>query len=169
MDRRALLKSLSAAGALALLPTEAFAAWERVATGLLPADGLSADQLTRIGTIADLILPRTDTPSATDVGVPAFVNVIVSENYTDSDRNAFIANIESIDPTPTGIDAIESWGDRRAEPARTYWRLKGLIIHGYFTCERVMKDVLHTEVMPGKFDGNAPMPIAIQARRPRHG
>src|SRR3954467_14799798 len=103
----ALLKSLSAAGALALLPTEAFAAWERVATGLLPADGLSADQLARVGAIADLLLPRTDSPSANDVGFPAFVNVIVAENYTDADRAAFIANIDSLDPSPAGIEAIE--------------------------------------------------------------
>ena len=150
MDRRALIKSLTAAGALALLPVDAFAAWERVAAG---AGELTPEQLEHIGAIADAILPRTSSPSATDVGVPAFVNVIVSENYTDSERSAFVANLDSIDPL--GLDALESWGDRRAEPARTYWRLKGLIIHGYFTSERVMKDVLHYEVMPGKFDGNA--------------
>src|ERR1043166_9453834 len=131
MDRRSLLKSLSAAGALALLPHEAFAAWERVAAGLTPADGLTDAQLARVAAIADVILPRTDSPSATDVGVPAFVNVIVSENYSDADRAAFVANIDSLDPA--GLDAIESWGDRRVEPARTYWRLKGLVIHGYFT------------------------------------
>jgi hypothetical protein len=157
MDRRALLKSLTAAGAIALLPTEAFAAWERVAAGLMPADGLTPEQLARIGSIADVILPRTNTPSATDVDVPAFVNVIVSENYSDADRAAFVANLDSIDPN--ALDTIEQ-GDRRSEPGRTYWRLKGLIIHGYFTSERVMKDVLHTEVMPGKFEGNAAMPHA---------
>ncbi len=155
MDRRQLLKSLSALGALTLLPTEAFAAWERVAMGPALADGLTAEQLARIGAIADVILPRTNTPSATDVDVPAFVNVIVSENYTDAERSTFVANLDAIDPN--ALDTIEK-GDRRAEPGRTYWRLKGLIIHGYFTSERVMKDVLHTEVMPGKFEGNAAMP-----------
>lgn len=160
MDRRALLKSLTAAGALALLPTEAFAAWERVATGILPADSLTPEQLAHIGAIADTILPRTDTPSATDVAVPAFVNVVVSENYSDADRAAFVANLDAIDPN--ALDKIEA-GDRRAEPGRTYWRLKGLVIHGYFTSETVMKDVFHNEVMPGKFEGSAPVPIA------RHG
>jgi hypothetical protein len=38
--------------------------------------------------------------------------------------------------------------------------LKGLIIHGYFTSEAVMKRVLHTEIMPGRFDGAAPIPHA---------
>jgi len=73
------------------------AAWARVAAGSTPADSLTAAQLALIGTIADTILPRTDTPSATDVGVPAFVNVIVSENYTDTDRTAFVTGLEAID------------------------------------------------------------------------
>jgi len=159
MDRRSLLKSLAAAGAVALLPDEAaFAAWARA--GSRRAHGLTSAQLDRIGAIADAILPRTHTPSATDVGVPAFVDVIVSENYTDADRAAFIANLDAIDAN--ALDAIEA-ADRRAEPQRTYWRLKGLVVHGYFTSERVMKDVLHYEVMPGRFNGGAPMPSA------RHG
>ena len=144
MHRRALLKSLAVA---AFIPADT---WARIASGA--RGDLTPEQLEHIGAIADVIIPRTDTPSATDVDVPAFVSIIVTENYTDAERSAFLANLDSIDPH--GLDALESWGDRRAEPARTYWRLKGLIIHGYFTSERVMKDVLHYEVMPGKFDGN---------------
>ena len=155
MDRRSLLKSLAAAGVVALIPdADAFAAWTRITSGATVANGLTDVQLARIGAIGDRILPRTETPSATDVGVPAFVDVIVSENYSDADRAAFTANLDAIDPN--ALDTIEA-ADRRAEPQRTYWRLKGLIIHGYFTSERVMKDVLHYEVMPGRFDGSAAM------------
>lgn len=151
MDRRSLLKSLAAAGAVALLPDDAaFAAWTRVASRT--AGSLTEAELAHIGVIADVILPRTDTPSATDVGVPAFVDVVVSEHYTDADRAAFVANLAAIDPG--ALDRIEA-ADRRAEPQRTYWRLKGLVIHGYFTSERIMKDVLHYEVMPGRFEGSA--------------
>ena len=80
MERRDLLKAFGAATALALLPHEALAAWTRVDSGQPPSSGLSDAQLALVGAIADTILPRTDTPSATDVGVPAFVDVIVSEN-----------------------------------------------------------------------------------------
>ena len=176
MDRRDLLRAFGSATALALLPTDTIAAWSRVAAGLRPTDGLTDAQLALVGAIGDTILPRTDTPSATDVAVPAFVNVIVAENYTDADRTAFLAGLDAVDahsssnagasfaqlsPDARGreIEAIESSKDRRTEPARTYWRLKGLILHGYFTSERVMKDVLHIEVMPGRFDGAAPMKI----------
>lgn len=118
MDRRSLLKSLAAAGAVALLPDDAaFAAWIRV--GSRTGRGLTDAQLARIGAIADVILPRTDTPSATDVGVPAFVDIIVSENYSADDRAAFVANLDALHPNSLG--AIEA-ADRRAEPQRTYWR-----------------------------------------------
>lgn len=147
-----------------------------MATGLRPAGGLSDAHLALVRAIADTIIPRTDTPSATDVGVHGFVDVIVSEQYTDVDRTAFLAGLDAIDARAksdagadftalapaaraTTIDAIEGAADRDAEPARTYWRLKRLIVHGYFTSEPVMKDVLKVQVMPGKFDGAAPIQL----------
>jgi hypothetical protein len=176
MQRRDLLKSFGAATALALLPHEALAAWTRVASGLKPPNGLTNAQLALVGAIADTIIPRTDSPSATDVGVPAFVDVIVSENYTDTNRATFIAGLDALEtqlrstagvpfvdlsPEQRGlaIQTIEAITTRRAEPARTYWQLKGLVIHGFFTSESVMKDVLKVEIMPGRFDGSAPMRV----------
>lgn len=165
MQRRDLLRAFGAATALALLPNDAVAAWTRVATGVRPASGLTDAQLALVGSIADTIIPRTDTPSATDVGVPAFVDVIVTENFTDDERTSFVAGLDAIGAqfstgtVAAGIEAIEGNTDRRGEPGRTYWRLKGLIVHGYFTSQPVMKTVLKVEVMPGRFDGNAPMPV----------
>jgi hypothetical protein len=177
MERRELLKALGAAGMLALLPNQVTAAWARVASGLHSRDALSDAQLQLVGAIGDVLLPRSTSPSATDVAVPAFVDVIVGENYTDAERSTFLAGLDAFDETvkasagssfvaltPDARDAaiasIESLSDRRSEPARTYWRLKGLIVHGYFTSEDVMKHVLHTEIMPGRFEGGAPMPHA---------
>jgi hypothetical protein len=174
MDRRDLLKAFGAATALSLVPRDAIRAWDRVASGLRPADGLTPAQLALVGAVADTILPRTDTPSATDVRVPAFVDVVVSENYDEAERTAFVAGLAAIDAaarsgraaafseldvTARGavIESIEA-GNRRDEPARSYWRLKSLVVHGYFTSEPVMKDVLKWQVMPGRFDGAAPMP-----------
>jgi hypothetical protein len=187
MQRRDLLKTLAAATAAAFIPRDAMAVWARVASGVRPVGGLTDGQLALVGAIADTILPRTDSPSATDVGVPAFVDVIVSENYTDAERAAFLAGLDALDswtppPAPSAttdstavrttrpipfagvsleergqiLDAIEH-APRRGEPMRTYWRLKGLVVHGYFTSERVSKDVLHVEVMPGRFEGSAPL------------
>jgi hypothetical protein len=97
---------------------------------------------------------------------------MVSENYSDNERTSFVAGLDAIDAHMKAnggavadsdghcpaIESIEAITDRRSEPARTYWRLKDLIIYGYFTSEPVAKQVLKVEVMPGKFDGAAPMP-----------
>src|SRR3954467_12696687 len=105
MHRRDILKALGAAAALAALPEhEALAAWVRVASGHNRSNALGADQIKLIGAIADTILPRTDTPSATDVGVPAFIDVIVSENYSDSQRAAFMAQIPALETELRGAD-----------------------------------------------------------------
>lgn len=182
MERRDLLRAIGATTALSLAPREAVAAWMRVSQARTSA--LSPSQTVLVGAIADTILPRTDSPSATDVGVPAFVDVIVSENYTDADRQSFLTGLDALAAQlnsstgtsfvelPVGargdaIGAVEAL-DRRAEPARTYWRLKGLVIHGYFTAERVMKNVLHHEIMPGSYNGNAPMPTKTPARAGDH-
>jgi hypothetical protein len=187
MERRDLLRATGAAAAFSFVgaPRDALAIWTRIARGGAIRGGLSAQQLALIGAVADTILPRTDTPSATEVGVPAFIDVVVSENDTDEDRAAFVAGLDAIearakaaggnalaqlDPTARAsvVQSIEAESNRRAEPARTYWRLKGFVIHGYFTSEPVMKNVLKVEVMPGRFEGSAPMPVRPSAP-PGHG
>src|SRR3954471_13524732 len=97
MQRRDLLRALGGATALALLPLETVAAWTRVASGGAVADGLSDAHLALVGAIADTIIPRTETPGATDVGVPAFVNVIIGENYNEQTRSAFIAGLDAFE------------------------------------------------------------------------
>ena len=182
MQRRDLLKSFGAATALALLPHEAVAAWARVASGRRPTNGLTSAHLDLVGAIADTILPRTDSPGAIDVGVPAFVDIIVSENYSDVTRATFVAGLDALEAQllstngvalqssnrtsfaalphterEAAIGAVEQIADRRTPATRAHWQLKSLIIHGYFTSERVQKDLLKFEMMPGRFDGSAPM------------
>jgi hypothetical protein len=55
-------------------------------------------------------------------------------------------------------DVVERLMIPFARRARTFSRLKQLIVHGYFTSERVQKDVLRVAILPGDFDGSAPMP-----------
>ena len=176
MERRDLLRAVASAAALSLLPSErALAAWSRVATGIATTDGLTAAQLAFVRAVADTVIPRTDTPSATDVGVERFVNVIYSEHAKDDERKEFVAGIDAIDARATSvanaafvdldpaargkvIESLES-GPRNAEPSRSWWRLKGLVVHGYFTSEPVQKNVLKVEVMPGRFEGAAPIKL----------
>jgi hypothetical protein len=179
LERREVLRALGATAALGFLPRNAHAVWElakvRPST---TAAALSPAQAALVNAVGDTILPRTDTPSASDVGVVDWVDVLVAEYYSDEDKATFLAGLDAIDAaakTATGsvladlspdargavIAAIEGSTDRRTEPARTYWRLKGLVIHGYFTSERVQKEVLKTEIMPGRFVGDAPHLVRI--------
>jgi hypothetical protein len=172
MQRRDILKALGAAAALAILPEhEALAAWARLGASVGFTGSLSNEQLALIGAIADTILPRTDSPSATEVRVPAFVDVIVSENYTDNQRIAFVTALPQLEAALRGSDgtafvsmdaehrAVALGGvereNRQPQPFATYWRLKGLVIHGYFTSEPVAKQLLHYNMMPGHYDGAA--------------
>lgn len=178
MKRRDALRALASATALTVLPNKTLEAWSRVTSGIRSPNDLSPPHLALVRAIADTIIPRTDTPSATDVGVEKFVDVIVNEHLPDADRTAFLSGLDAIDARARStsnaafadlsaqargklIDSIES-ADRNIEPARTYWVLKGLIVHGYFTSKPVMMDVLKVEVMPGKFEGAAP--VAIKRR-----
>lgn len=54
------------------------------------------------------------------------------------------------------VEQLEA-ADRRSAAGLAWWRLKGLVLHGYFTSERVQKEVLKVQVMPGRFDGCVPM------------
>jgi hypothetical protein len=186
MERRDLLRTLASATALIVLPSDkALAAWSRVATGVSSPNGLTNAQMALVRAIADTIIPRTDTPSATDVGVHKFVEVIVTEQLSDADRATGLSGLDAIDARALSesksvfadlgadargkmIESLES-GARDVEPAQTYWRLKGLIVHGYFTSEPVMKDVLKVKVMPGKFEGAAPVTIKKREAGHTHG
>ena len=52
---------------------------------------LTDERSALVASLADAIIPRTDTPSATDVNVTAFIDVIVAEYYGDEERTAFLA------------------------------------------------------------------------------
>jgi glucoside 3-dehydrogenase (cytochrome c) hitch-hiker subunit len=176
VKRRDLLRAAGAATALAVLPRTTEAAWARVLAGYQTPNGLSAPQRALVASIADTIFPRTDTPSATDVGVADWVNLIVAEYYADDVRTPFVEGLDAIDAqvraargrafAELGADAqqevvaaLDAPADRRTVEARAYSRLKSLVVHGYFTSERVQRDVLHSQMFFDRFQGAADMPV----------
>lgn len=175
MKRRDLLRAAGAATALSFLPRNGEAAWARVLAGYRPADGLTSDQRVLVSALADTILPRTDTPSASDVGVTDWVDLIVGEYFSDEQRMPFVAGLDAIDAqvrTSRGrpfaelsageqgevVAGLDAPADRENVEARAYARLKRLVVHGYFTSERVQIDVLHTTMFYDGFQGAADMP-----------
>ncbi|MBP9201215.1 MAG: hypothetical protein KBF47_14490, partial [Gemmatimonadales bacterium] len=74
MDRRELLQLLSATSALAFLPPDLLPAARRLHAAAGPRRALDAEQAALVTLIGDMILPRTDTPSASDVDCTGFVD-----------------------------------------------------------------------------------------------
>ena len=178
LDRRELFRGVGSTAALALFPDDVRSAWARISTDRWSGK-LSSSQLALISNLADVLIPRTDTPGALDVRVAAFIDALVSESWAASDRSTFQRGLDSLGarfgnssgaPLAAAVEELERETSRRAEPVRTYWQLKSLIVHGYFTSERVMKEVLRVEVMPGRFEGAAPMPLRRASQhQPRGG
>ncbi len=108
LGRRAALRRLSfALGGIATAP---------LASGLLsgcrtPArsaladyryEALSADQQRTLAALVDQILPATDTPGASEAGVPQFIDTMLSEWYAPEERDRFLAGLEAMDARADG-------------------------------------------------------------------
>ena len=104
MDRREALRLLSnaiAVPALSGYTVEGLLALGRrqhirsqVAPGVHRFD---PQQRAIIGAIAERIMPETDTPGARAAGVPEFIELVVAENFTDQERERFLAGVGEVD------------------------------------------------------------------------
>jgi len=102
MDRReavqrvALLLGLSLSG-----PAIHSALAKSAAAALAPASfaprALSPEQLEQIATIAEHIIPTTDTPGARAVGVHRFIDTMLAEYYSSDEREHLLAGLADVD------------------------------------------------------------------------
>src|SRR5262249_57790118 len=58
---------------------------------------LSAPQVDIVSVVADIMIPRTDTPGAIDVGVPGFIDLMLKEGYTEDERERYLAGLMEFD------------------------------------------------------------------------
>lgn len=58
---------------------------------------LSAEERTVLESLAERILPRTDTAGALDAGVPDFVEFVLAEGYPEEARDAYRASLRELD------------------------------------------------------------------------
>ena len=181
LTRRAALQVLGAATLPAVLRAEspgddeARALMQRVELGASQGTLFRADERATISAIADAVLPRTETPGALDVGVPAFVELIATDWMTDAERAAFRDGLAALDAHAVAtagrawpsLDAAArvseaAWAEgaeERTLPAKAaFRRLKGLTVQGWFSSERVQKEVLRTMIVPGRYHGCSPIP-----------
>lgn len=173
MHRRQVVRYLGAALALPFLPKSADAAIElgeslhrRLLAEEVPFRTLNARQQALVADIADLIVPKTDTPGATDVHVPEFVDLIATEWMSDDERSGFLAGLNEIDAKgfatlaaerkAATLTALDKARNDKAGAGHAFGRLKALTVYGYFTSAPVQQDVLKTKVMFDGYQGNVP-------------
>lgn len=58
---------------------------------------LDAHQAATVKMMAEMILPRTDTPGANDIGACEFIDLILTEWYDDVERNHFLSGLADVD------------------------------------------------------------------------
>lgn len=185
MNRKAALRTLATAAALPwMAPDELAALFDARRSLARPEVGLSSrapgvrvaltdHELEIVGLVADLILPRSDTPSATDLGVPAFVDLIVGEWMDDEDASEFRAGLASLDDTArarsgapfaaapeenrlaivrTLDEGLPEVGSDAPVPDGFYPTLKRLVVTGYFTTAQGASQTGY-RITPGMYAG----------------
>ena len=185
MQRRQVVRFLGAALALPFLPRSADAALEladtlhrRLSSGDVPFRTLDADQQKLVTNIAEMIIPETDTPGATSVKVPEFIDLILTEWAGDDERASFLAGLADIDARAAALGAprfVQLPSEKKVEllvtldaarAARTgaglaFGRLKGLTVYGYFTSKPVQVNILKTRMFFDGYQGNVPFTPAV--------
>ena len=100
MHRREALRLLATGTALQLAPGNLlFVLREarKLVDTTSPLRTLNPHQYATVKAMAEVILPKTDTPGATDVGTSEFIDLMLTEWYDEPDRTRFLNGIVEID------------------------------------------------------------------------
>ena len=139
-----------------------------------------------VAAMAEVIIPRTDTPGAMDAGVPRYIELMVANWLNDDERAIFNPGLQDIEtriPTEYGkafdqLDAsqqLQIMQELEDAAADSPWyefgnvlrefisdapficQFKELTVWGFFTSQEGGSQVLRYDPMPMFFDGNIPL------------
>ena len=140
-------------------------------------------QVALVAEVADIIIPRTDTPGAADVGVPAFIDTMLKATYQKKDQDRYLsglAQFESqakeahgkpfVELTPEQRTAFvreahdtalkAAWADTSGDARNNrpfILMTKELTILGFFTSEVGATQVLQYAAVPGRYRACIPL------------
>lgn len=145
---------------------------EHARAGTLRA--FSPHQNDTVATIAELIIPKTDTPGARDAGVPAFIDGMFADWADDDQRKMFTAGLANVDERSramfgkdfigcsegqqtqvlTDLDAeLARLRDTKSDTSKNFFNaMKWLTLMGYYTSEVGATTELHYRVVPGRYE-----------------
>lgn len=158
-------------------------AWTRAAHARLAGRPrlLAADERATISAIADAVIPRSETPGALDIGAPDFIELLIAEWLPSAEVDTLRRGIAALDQRArevhgaswpglsTAIATQEiAWAEASTpepdEAQRALRRIKGWSVHAWLTSETVQKQVIRTNITPGKYEGCVPRPAARGTR-----
>lgn len=131
---------------------------------------LSTEQLDILTVVVDRILPRTDTPGASDAGVPEFIDLLLDRWSGSEQRARVLAGLDEL-----GADFLEMTDDEQvallsrldveavqareddADPLPYFATLKEWTLAGYYTSEAGATQELRWLAVPGRFDADIPL------------
>ena len=181
MNRRDLLRSLATAiaiPAISAVPSDRLFAvgrgvHRRARAGRLQV--LDPHQSETVATMAEMIIPATDTPGARAAEVHRFVDLLLAEWAPDDDRKQFLEGLADVDARAraasatdflsateaqrgailTALDAEAQERRKAKSDAQPHFfeRLKFVTVYGYCTSEVGATAELHYEVIPGSYNG----------------
>ena len=100
MHRREVLRLLATGTALQLAPSK-WLVFSREARALVAETKslrtLTPQQGATLKALADMIIPRTDTPGASDAGVSEFIDLVLTEGYDAPERTHFLDGLSAVD------------------------------------------------------------------------
>jgi len=148
---------------------------------------LAEDQATIISQVSEIIIPRTDTPGAKDVGVPPFIDQMLNEVYSEDDQKWFTEGLTAFNETAkteydedfadlddaeqtafvtkVHAEAVNAENTTDPAPRRPFiLMMKELTMLGFFTSEPGATQVLQYDPVPGAYKGCIPLSEAGDGR-----
>jgi len=154
LDRRSLLRGaiLLVGGSLAGLPNVALAA-------TADAKFFTPAEFKVLAEVAEIIIPRTDTPGAKDAGVPESFDALMANWASPAHKAQFRSLIQQFDaagvllgaaPRADVVRRIDAERLMAGEPV--YRKFKELILTLYYLSEAGATKELRYELIPGKWE-----------------
>lgn len=120
----------------------------------------SDNQMSFISKIVDVILPKTDSPSASDVGVHTMIDHMVSNVYNSDDRknhlsklNILMTHVGSDSDLLASLKSLESSSDASIKAVKdAYLGLKQQTVAYYLSSEEIGKNYLNYLPVPGAYE-----------------
>lgn len=143
---------------------------------------LAADERATISAIADAIIPRSETPGALEIGAPDFIELLLAEWLPAPEVATFRSGVTALDARARELHGAAwpalnretaaaeiAWAEASTpEPSdaqRALRRIKGWTVHAWITSETMQKQVIRTNITPGKYEGCVQRPAPIGGGR----